>query len=181
MKKKLKRKKKLTNRKWHASTARMNGGKKTKFVVFDPFEERTPLDIARYIQSVSRGMEGMDYQKGERTLLLGEGDFAFAQCLANIIGLQKELVATNFDTELETYRKYPNAREIVGNLQSMGVEIHFEVNAKRFYREPWVAGKFDKIAFNFPHIGGGSLEETVMIMRALLKAFFKNARRCLKE
>lgn len=176
-----KAKKKFKKRRWHAFTVRSQPRRRVRFTVINPLNGGSPSNISRYIQSVSKGLEGMHYEKGLRTLLIGEGDFAFAQCLAHIVGLRKELVATTLDTELETYRKYPHSRETVETLRSMGIMLLFEVDGKRFYREPWAKEKFDKITFNFPHIGGGSLDETVMTMRAVLKLFFKQCRRALRE
>jgi len=179
--KKQKHKARKRKQKWHKSTVQSRPRRRVRFTVINPLDTGSPNDISRYIQSVSKGMEGMDYEKGLRTLLVGEGDFAFAQCLAHILGLREELVATTLDTEFETYRKYPHSREIVETLRSMGIMLLFEVDCKRFYKEPWAAEKFDRIGFNFPHVGGGSLDETVMTMRALLKLFFKQCRRSLRE
>lgn len=179
--KKPKKPKKKSKRKWAAFTQRMQPRRRIRFTVINPLDGGCPSNISRYIQSISKGIEGMHYEKGLRTLLIGEGDFAFAQCLAHIVGLREELVATTLETELETYRKYPHAREIVETLRSMGIMLLFEVDGKRFYREPWAEEKFDKITFNFPHVGGGSLDETVMTMRTVLKLFFKQCRRALRE
>ncbi|EEH36958.2 hypothetical protein PAAG_07376 [Paracoccidioides lutzii Pb01] len=51
----------------------------------------------------------MLFQKEDRILLVGEGDFSFALCLATHHGC-KNLLATSYDSEQTLYEKYPQAK-----------------------------------------------------------------------
>ncbi|PGH05959.1 hypothetical protein AJ79_06648 [Helicocarpus griseus UAMH5409] len=57
------------------------------------------------------------FQRGDRVLLVGEGDFSFALSLATHHGC-KNLLATSYDSEQTLYEKYPQAKGHIGELCS---------------------------------------------------------------
>ncbi|PGH28662.1 hypothetical protein GX50_08600 [[Emmonsia] crescens] len=61
------------------------------------------------------------FQKGDRILLVGEGDFSFALSLATHHGC-KNLLATSYDAEQALYEKYPQAKLHVEKLCASGSE-----------------------------------------------------------
>ncbi|OAX83604.1 hypothetical protein ACJ72_02033 [Emergomyces africanus] len=61
------------------------------------------------------------FQKGDRILLVGEGDFSFALSLATYHGC-KNLLATSFDAEPALYAKYPQAKLNIEKLCACGSE-----------------------------------------------------------
>ncbi|OJD15542.1 hypothetical protein AJ78_04199 [Emergomyces pasteurianus Ep9510] len=61
------------------------------------------------------------FQKGDRILLVGEGDFSFALSLATHHGC-KNLLATSFDAEQALYEKYPQAKLHIEKLCASGSE-----------------------------------------------------------
>ncbi|KLJ09466.1 hypothetical protein EMPG_15117 [Blastomyces silverae] len=61
------------------------------------------------------------FQKGDRILLVGEGDFSFALSLAMHHGC-KNLLATSYDAEQALYEKYPQAKLHIEKLCSRGSE-----------------------------------------------------------
>ncbi|PGG98987.1 hypothetical protein GX51_06484 [Blastomyces parvus] len=61
------------------------------------------------------------FQKGDRILLVGEGDFSFALSLVVHHGC-KNLLATSYDAEKALYEKYPQAKLHIKKLCSCGSE-----------------------------------------------------------
>ncbi|EEQ90194.1 25S rRNA (uracil2634-N3)-methyltransferase [Blastomyces dermatitidis ER-3] len=61
------------------------------------------------------------FQKRDRILLVGEGDFSFALSLAVHYGC-KNLLATSYDAEQALYEKYPQAKLHIEKLCSRGSE-----------------------------------------------------------
>jgi len=120
------------------------------------------------------------YTEQQRILLVGEGDFSFAMALASRRG-SRNLVATSFDSLHEVKMKYPTAHSTITTLRTAGVQIHGSIDATKLGDHlPVVApeGKkllWDRIAFNFPHVGGSS-DEDIENNQALLTAFFEQCR-----
>ncbi|KAK2777547.1 hypothetical protein FQN52_003047 [Onygenales sp. PD_12] len=59
------------------------------------------------------------FQRGDRVLLVGEGDFSFALSLATHHGC-RNLLATSYDSEETLYQKYPQAKGHIEQLRGMG-------------------------------------------------------------
>ncbi|KAK7058668.1 hypothetical protein VNI00_002304 [Paramarasmius palmivorus] len=141
-------------------------------------------------------------------LLVGEGNFSFARALAAcsdtgssssthpaLISLAhlpaKNITATAHDTEEECYEKYPDAREIVEELRSKGVEVEFGVDAGKL--EVLAKGKakgkgkelrrWDKIVWNFPHAGKGITDQdrNILSNQLLILSFLRSAAKVLKQ
>jgi len=120
------------------------------------------------------------FTEQQRILLVGEGDFSFAMALASRRG-SRNLVATSYDSLHTVKEKYPNSVATVRTLREAGVEVfggidctrlgvdgaHAEVVAPEGKKLLW-----DRIAFNFPHVGGGT-EADVDCNQKLLSAFFE--------
>jgi 25S rRNA (uracil2634-N3)-methyltransferase len=112
------------------------------------------------------------YSSAHSILMVGEGDFAFSLALAVKLGGRK-LVATSYDSRATVLEKYPHAITHLTALRTAHVELHHGVDVKSLGREPWMH-KFNRIIFNFPHIGGSS-EEDVTLNQELLADYFKSA------
>ena len=117
------------------------------------------------------------FTEQQRILLVGEGDFSFAMALASRRG-SRNLVATSFDSLHTVREKYPNSTATVRTLREAGVEVfggvdctrlgdHLEVVAPEGKKLLW-----DRIAFNFPHVGGGT-EADIDCNQKLLTGFFE--------
>ena len=98
------------------------------------------------------------YSPQALTLLLGEGDFSFAAALALTWKDASNLVATAFDEEQDARSKYRGLAENVETIAALGGNVLFGVDATRCHAHKTLkkgAGSFDRIVFNFPHVGSG--------------------------
>ncbi|KAF0748047.1 hypothetical protein AaE_007493, partial [Aphanomyces astaci] len=113
-----------------------------------------------------------------RVLVVGDGDFSFSLALATRLGGEK-IVATAYDSEAELLAKYPNVSANIRGLKVTQADIHVGVDATNLARESWIQTlTFDRIVFNFPHLGGAT-EEDVEKNQDLLWRFFQSARKYL--
>ena len=110
---------------------------------------------------------------GDRILLVGEGmllryfpflsllivwtgDFSFSHSLLNAHGCSF-LVATCYDNHSALLEKYPQARAYVEELEGEAdAQVFYNVDATKLGKAPRCVrnGAFDRIVFNFPHVGG---------------------------
>ena len=86
------------------------------------------------------------------------GDFSFAYSLLKQHACSS-LVATCFDSEPCLLEKYPQAGPHVQDLEADDVRVVYGVDATKLGRadgggKEIKKGGFDKIVFNFPHVGG---------------------------
>lgn len=139
------------------------------------------------------------YTKQQRILTVGDGNLSFSLSLASQVGAT-HLAASTYDSLSDLAWKYPEAKTNVELLQNLGVKVFHSVDATRLQDQQWIldpfsqspkadapAGKvkgdspvFDRIIFNFPHVGG-SAHEDIVANRAMLKGFFESAGRLLRD
>ncbi|KDO25410.1 hypothetical protein SPRG_09352 [Saprolegnia parasitica CBS 223.65] len=109
-------------------------------------------------------------------LVVGDGDLSFSLALATNLGGQRIV----YDSQAELLSKYPTASANIRGLQITHAEIHVGVDATALEKQDWIHTKsFDRILFNFPHLGGAT-EEDVQMNQDLLFRFFVSARPFLK-
>ncbi|XP_073154133.1 uncharacterized protein At4g26485-like [Henckelia pumila] len=124
------------------------------------------------------------YSNRHEILLVGEGDFSFAACLARAFGSASNIVATSLDTKEELAVKHPTAAANLAALESMGCTVIHGVNASTMREHPRLKYRlFDRIVFNFPHAGFDSKEtDTVQIQRhqEVVRGFLRNAAAMVK-
>ena len=84
--------------------------------------------------------------------------------------------------------RYPEAREHVGALKGMGVHVLHDIDATRLddqreklFISPHIDGNFDRVVFNFPHVGGGSVKEDLVANQHVLTKFFACSRHLLSD
>ncbi|TNY22192.1 hypothetical protein DMC30DRAFT_159723 [Rhodotorula diobovata] len=165
------------------------------------------------------------FRRGERVLLVGEGNFSFAHSLllphstaaaASSSSTDKPgpiplvtpslLCCTAFDSESTAAEKYPDLASHVDALRAAGATVLFGVDATKLedYKEVRECaglgkgkgkgaerelggiddgGGFDKIVFNFPHIGQGVTDQNrnVRLNQTLLIDFYRSAAFLLKR
>lgn len=114
------------------------------------------------------------FSKNDSVLLVGEGNFSFSAALSRQ-NLNVELVATCY----ESSPCQEAAKSNVDYLRKNGVCVLFNVDATKLEECPSLKSRlFEKIIFNFPHVGGKMRIER---NRDLLRSFFVSAVRMLKE
>jgi hypothetical protein len=85
-------------------------------------------------------------------------------------------VATAYDNESELLAKYPHASANIRGLHVTQAQIHLSVDATALESQKWIRGaEFDRIVFNFPHLGGAT-DEDIEKNQKLLFSFFQSAR-----
>ncbi|TQD90897.1 hypothetical protein C1H46_023500 [Malus baccata] len=95
-----------------------------------------------------------NYSNYQNILLVGEGDFSFAVCLARAFGFVANMVATSRDTRESLMVEYSKAMSNVEELESRECTVSHEVDVHYMSRHPFLTNvRFDRIIYNFPHAG----------------------------
>ncbi|KAJ1392495.1 hypothetical protein SESBI_35728 [Sesbania bispinosa] len=103
------------------------------------------------------------YSSNHKILLVGEGDFSFALCLAKAFGSASNMIATSLDSKETLLRNYARASTNLNELENLGCTIVHEVDADSMSKHPSLEMKvFDRIVFNFPHAGFDFLEHQLL-------------------
>ncbi|XP_057440768.1 uncharacterized protein At4g26485-like [Lotus japonicus] len=125
------------------------------------------------------------YSSHHKILLVGEGDFSFALCLAKAFGSASNMVATSLNSEGFLIVEYSRASANLKELEDLGCTIIHEVNAKSMNTHPLLEMKlFDRIIFNFPHAGFFCREDDrsqIMLHQIVVFRFMKSARKMVTQ
>ncbi|MCJ1260162.1 hypothetical protein MMC22_000021 [Lobaria immixta] len=119
------------------------------------------------------------FDPSHRILLVGEGNFSFAHSLL-VQHACTSLVPTCLDTPAELVHKYPQAAAHISALEHEDeVKVLYGVDATKLQKggKEVRKGAFDRIVFNFPHVGGltKDVNRQVRYNQELLVGFFKSA------
>ncbi|XP_019106856.2 uncharacterized protein At4g26485 [Beta vulgaris subsp. vulgaris] len=128
------------------------------------------------------------YSNKQKILLVGEGDFSFAACLAKAFENDtSNIIATSRDSDQdELEKKYANAKSNLEILEkSNGCVVLHGVDAYTMIKHPVLQNQlFDRIVFNFPHADLVYREHDASQIRLhqdLVQGFFKSAHKMVKE
>ncbi|KAK3722792.1 hypothetical protein LTR37_002364 [Vermiconidia calcicola] len=115
----------------------------------------------------------------DRILLVGEGDFSFAKSIVEHHGCC-DVTATCFDPKEVLFEKYqPQAEKYVQYLEDEGQPVLYGVDGTKLGSHKVLSkgGLFDKVMFNFPHVGGKTkdVNRQVRFNQELLVNFFTAA------
>ncbi|CAI5958602.1 unnamed protein product, partial [Closterium sp. NIES-65] len=136
------------------------------------------------------GLRG--FHPSQRILLVGEGDFSFTRALLRLMAPARPLAlfATALDSRHTIVQKYgEEAGAVLQEVEAGGAHVLFNVDATRLAHTLHLGkrrrkGKanplekpFDRIVFNFPHVGLGIKDERINVQRnrQLLFDFFVSA------
>ncbi|KAJ1680386.1 hypothetical protein EV182_000107 [Spiromyces aspiralis] len=149
----------------HASTSRGSKGASPQA----PNQQQKKKQVHRF---------DFPYSATNRILLVGEGNFSFAHSLAATFKDASNMIATAYDTESVVYQKYPDARHHINEFRKLGGQAMFDVDATKLEKRRLLKGKqFDRIVFNFPHVGLGikDRDRNIHSNQELLLGFFSSA------
>ncbi|PRQ30426.1 putative S-adenosyl-L-methionine-dependent methyltransferase [Rosa chinensis] len=120
----------------------------------------------------------MHYSSNQKILLVGEGNFSFASCLAKVFGSAKNMVATSRESRESVLAQYSDAApRNLTELEYMGCDILHEVDVHTMRQHPFLIDQlFDRIVFNFPHAGFVFMESK----KKKTKYFMENSKRQIK-
>ncbi|KAM7504344.1 hypothetical protein LguiB_003248 [Lonicera macranthoides] len=123
------------------------------------------------------------YSSSHKILLVGEGDFSFAACLARVFGSAVNMVATSLDPESSLRKEYKSAATNLERLKEWGCTIIHGVDALTMSQHTILSTQlFDRIVFNFPHAGFFMPEHTdhqIQLHQSVVRGFLKSAREML--
>jgi 25S rRNA (uracil2634-N3)-methyltransferase len=126
----------------------------------------------------------LQVQETEELLLVGEGNFSFALSLAEGLHRADNMTVTTFDSIEIANEKYHDAGDNARGLEDMEGIVLYKVDATKLSLTPELKSKrFDKIIFNFPHVGAGikDQDENIRANQHLLLEFFNESQMKLKD
>ncbi|OAD58005.1 GTP-binding protein 5 [Eufriesea mexicana] len=114
------------------------------------------------------------FSENDRVLLVGEGNFSFSVALFDL-NLKINITTTCYEAEVNQVIAERNIQYLKNN----GVRVLLGVDATKLKEHPILKTElFNKIIFNFPHVGGKMRIER---NRKLLKQFFISASEQIKS
>ncbi|XP_021745099.1 uncharacterized protein At4g26485-like [Chenopodium quinoa] len=125
------------------------------------------------------------YSSRHRILLVGEGDFSFAACLATAFGNATSMIATSLDSQDMLVNKYADANSNLDLLKEKGCVLLHRVDALTMSEHPVLQKQvFDRIVFNFPHtllLLREHYAAQIKLHQELVVGFFKSAYKMVAE
>ena len=110
-----------------------------------------------------------------KILFVGEGNFSFCRSLIQH-NVKHDVSATCYETEESANE---STMENIAKLKNFGVKIFFGIDATILEQNTILLTKtWDKIIFNFPHIGG---KMKIQKNRDLLKHFAQSANNVIEK
>ncbi|EFP77906.2 hypothetical protein PGT21_027966 [Puccinia graminis f. sp. tritici] len=101
--------------------------------------------------------------KNDQVLLVGEGNFSFTVLLLVEYSHPGRLItASTIDSKESVLKKYPDSGKILELLEEHKVTILFELDGCKLNEDKRIKRskiKYDKVIFNFPHVGGSEADQ----------------------
>jgi 25S rRNA (uracil2634-N3)-methyltransferase len=135
------------------------------------------------------------YKLKQKILTVGDGDFSFSLSICTGIELNKYkkskkiIYTTSHESNESVLKTYPHSKDILDELTHLGAVILHEVDATNLQSNDTINSNcinyFDIILWNFPCVrisrGADGQVNELEENKILLKGFFNNVRKFLKE
>lgn len=105
--------------------------------------------------------------KNKDILIIGDGDFSFANALSNM-NITSSITATTKDSQNHLYKSFTNAKRNVELIIENGNHVLYNIDATNIT----ILQLYDVIIWNFPHIVG---KQNIKYNRLLLRSFLNSA------
>ena len=99
-----------------------------------------------------KALSQLPFRKGQKVLLVGEGDFSYTAAALKMGCLDPSSIATSMEA--------PRCKKHLEELEKKGVKCYTDVDATSLTLEE----DFDVVVFNFPHTGEPSIEANVRLL-----------------
>jgi hypothetical protein len=182
----------------------MSGGRSGLVVFYDSSVMNANKTMNKRMDALYNSVKGSASQGGA-IITVGDGDFSFSLSLTADMQLRSStgssrLIATSYDPLSQLVAKYPAAPLTITQLAKQGVCVLHSVDAtdllpslqaslraahaqrRPTFVEPHVSDFThcaSRIIFNFPHLGGSTLEDVEM-NRSVLRGYFRSAHALLR-
>ncbi|KAK4715040.1 hypothetical protein R3W88_020947 [Solanum pinnatisectum] len=124
------------------------------------------------------------YSSYHQILLVGDGDFSFSLCLAQVFGSAANIVASSLQSYDDVIKMYKNGKSNLEKLKSLGGTVLHGVDATKIQLHTDLSNrKFDRIIYNFPHAGFHGSEDSdhlIQMHKNLVGRFFGSAKKMLR-
>ncbi|KAK9766299.1 hypothetical protein K7432_004729 [Basidiobolus ranarum] len=116
------------------------------------------------------------YSLDDTILLIGEGNFSFANSLGKTLDIGSNIIATCLDSEEVVKSKYDDAEKLINEFKETGGIVLYEVDGTQLDKVKEIKGKkFTRIVFNFPHAGIKDQDRNIRVNQVLVRDFFASA------
>jgi 25S rRNA (uracil2634-N3)-methyltransferase len=133
-----------------------------------------PISLKKKKKGPSK-IQRIDFQQQDRILLVGEGNFSFAASISEQLLGNATIIATTYDSRDIALEKYSDCQGFIDAVVELGGQVHYDVDAARLqHYKMFRHVRFDKIVFNFPHVGMGikDMDRNIRANQELLVKFF---------
>lgn len=167
------------------SLQREVGGGEGDVDMKDGADEADAFDMAAAVKIAFASDATIPIKGDDTVLLLGEANFSFAVALVSRGHSGHLICATAFDSQADTYEKYPDAEAHVELLRSKSVRVAFGVDAGALEksRDVGKGKRWSRAIFNFPHVGKGITDQdrNVRANQEMLLRTFRSVANVLTE
>ncbi|MCJ1304327.1 hypothetical protein MMC08_007139 [Hypocenomyce scalaris] len=119
---------------------------------------KPPPSIRKPAPQAAPPLPTIPFSPEDRILLVGEGDFSFAHSLLTHHACTS-LFATSYDSRPILLEKHPQAASFIEDIEAEDQKVLYDVDATKLGKaggggKEVRRGGWDRIIFNFPHVGG---------------------------